>query len=416
MYCGSRTGDVLKVALGSKLFKESGPKKRPFSLGVTSLCLTRNGNVVVGSGDGVVAVLHSETLKVMNKTQIEGGGVSSLAMNAAMDHFFIGTKQSAIYLCELKSLAYELRATCHASAVNDVAFPYGYSDLFATCAKSEIRVWSTATRNELLRIRVPNLECLCVTFSRDGKAILSGWDDGKIRAFRPQSGQLLYVINDAHRDGVTALTVTHDGTRVISGGQCGQVRVWGVHGTTTRMLASMKEHKACVHSLQLSADNSECVSASDDGSCIIWSLDRFARNTCLFAATQFKAVIYHPDQSQLLTAGSDRKITYWDVVDGSPIRVLDGSESDVINTLDVTADGNAFVSGGGDRTVRVWGYDEGFCHYAGAGHSGPITRTRISPDQKTIVSVGAEGTVFIWEMPFIEQQQYDYIPDEPHQW
>ena len=32
----------------------------------------------------------------------------------------------------------------------------------------------------------------------DGKSIISGWSDGKIRAFGPQSGKLLYTILDAH--------------------------------------------------------------------------------------------------------------------------------------------------------------------------------------------------------------------------
>jgi hypothetical protein len=34
----------------------------------------------------------------------------------------------------------------------------------------------------------------------------------------------------------------------------------------------------------------------------------------LFASTQFQAIVYHPDQSQLLTTGTDRKLTYWYVV------------------------------------------------------------------------------------------------------
>jgi hypothetical protein len=37
----------------------------------------------------------------------------------------------------------------------------------------------------------------------DGGSIVSGWSDGKIRAFAPQSGRLLYTINDAH-SAVTA--------------------------------------------------------------------------------------------------------------------------------------------------------------------------------------------------------------------
>ena len=36
-------------------------------------------------------------------------------------------------------------------------------------------------------------------------------NDGKIRAFLPQSGNLLYVINDAHNHGVTAVNGTADG-------------------------------------------------------------------------------------------------------------------------------------------------------------------------------------------------------------
>ncbi len=401
MYCGTKTGDLLKVSLTSKLFKELGPQKRPFSLGITCTMMTKAGNVVVGCGDGTVAILNSSTMKVMVKTTVEGGGVTSLAMNAAQDHFFIGTANSNMYLCEVSSLAYELRSTCHASPIHDVAFPVGYSELFATCSNSDIRVWNARTRHELLRIRVPNLECLAIAFSYDGKSIISGWDDGKIRAFKPQSGKLIYVINDAHRDGVTALAVTKDGQRIISGGEGGQVRVWSVSGQTTRMIASMKEHKARVNCVQLNNDDKECVSASADGSCIVWSLERFARITCLFASTQFKAIAYHPDQSQVLTTGTDRKLSYWDVIDGTPIRVMDGSASEMVNALALTNDGSAFVSAGADRLVKVWGYDEGFCYAVGVGHSGAITKAVISPDQRTVVTVGDEGAIFIWNMPAI---------------
>lgn len=49
-----------------------------------------------------------------------------------------------------------------------------YSDLFATCAKNEIRVWNTDTSKELLRIEVPNMTCNTVAIMRDGRSIVSG--------------------------------------------------------------------------------------------------------------------------------------------------------------------------------------------------------------------------------------------------
>jgi cilia- and flagella-associated protein 52 len=47
----------------------------------------------------------------------------------------------------------------------------------------------------------------------------------------------------------------------------------------------------------------------------------------------FKQVVYHPDEAQLLTTGSDRKITYWDTFDGQAIRMIDGSEDGEIHAL-----------------------------------------------------------------------------------
>ena len=37
---------------------------------------------------------------------------------------------------------------------------------------------------------------------QDGTSLVSGWVDGKVRAFGPQSGQLQYTIHDAHKGEV----------------------------------------------------------------------------------------------------------------------------------------------------------------------------------------------------------------------
>lgn len=74
-------------------------------------------------------------------------------------------------------------------------------------------------------------------------AIISAWNDGKIRAFKPQSGALLYTIHDAHKQGVTAISTTSDSKRIVSGGGEGQVRVWDISPQRQVMVAAMKEHK-----------------------------------------------------------------------------------------------------------------------------------------------------------------------------
>ena len=108
--------------------------------------------------------------------------------------------------------------------MQQVAFPRGTSELFATCALNDIRVWQTATSKEALRITVPGKvgllaapahlfltqphspslsihlmcqECHCIAFHPDGKSIVSGWDDGIVRSFTPQTGKLMFQIANA---------------------------------------------------------------------------------------------------------------------------------------------------------------------------------------------------------------------------
>lgn len=408
MYCATATGDLLQVSLGPNLFKAAGPAKKPFQLGVTCVMRTRKGNYVVGSGDGSVALMKKDGLTVARRTQV-AGAVTSLVLNADGSHFFVGTDQCNQYLVNAQTFEMELRNTCHQGLIKAVAFPQGFSELFATCGGPDIRVWNAKTRNELLRIQVPNLNCLCVAFMPDGKSIVSGWDDGKIRAFKPQSGKLIYAINDCHLGGVTAIACTSDCRSLVTGGEGGQVRVWSIDRSVQTMVASMKEHKGRVNSIRVNADDTECVSASSDGSCIVWSLQRFVRVSCLFASTQFRAVEIHPDQSQLLTTGTDRKLTYWDAAESTPIRILDGSQTDALNSLAISGDGRQFVTGGGDKVVKVFAYDEGVIGARGVGHSGEITGVVIAPDQRTIVSIGDEGAIFIWHAPRFDIDEHGNV-------
>jgi WD40 repeat protein len=181
------------------------------------------------------------------------------------------------------SLTEELLQTAHAGRIAALAFPAGCGDVFATAGPGSVRVWHASACRELLRIAVPNLDCKCLAFSADGAAILTGWSDGRVRAFGPQSGRLLWTIHDAHHKGVTALAATADPSRIVTGGEEGMVRVWRVSKSgAAAMEASMKDHKGAVNAIAVPAAGArggsgsgacdEAVSASSDGSVVVWDL------------------------------------------------------------------------------------------------------------------------------------------------
>ena len=283
------------------------------------------------------------------------------------------------------------------------------SDIIATCSVNEIRLWNIPKSKELVRIQVPNLECNCVCFSPSGSAVISGWSDGKIRAFGPQSGKLLFVINDAHKvigqkkptgalSGVTAIEVTNDNKGIISGGSDGVVRAWKISKGSQTLAATMKEHNATINCIIVRKDDSECVSASDDGTCIVWNLSRYSRQNIMYQQTYFKSVAFLNDESQMVTTGSDKKVTYWDALECNAIRELDCAEQGEIYALDLAPNGDMFVTGGQAKDVNIWHYDNGEIIKVGKAHSGNITKTRFSPDGKFVVSVGDEGAICVWSM------------------
>ncbi|CAH8622139.1 unnamed protein product [Heterobilharzia americana] len=370
------------------------------------------------------------TLVKTNKMKKLLGSVTAISLRGEGHQFFVTTDKCHLYRFSYSDFNHELINTCHNAAVNDVRFPYNCSELFVTCAYQDIRVFNKNNQQELLRINIPNMTCYCIDLLRDGTAILSGWDDSKIRSFYPETGRLMYTIQNAHKKGVTALCTTSTCDRIISGGGEGQVRVWDVKETlppnnqlhrcrqkrtekhnsdgsegipestfASVLVAAMYEHTNAVSCIQISKDDKSCVSASADSTCIIWCLETFRRKQILFSNTLFRCICYHPTECQIITSGTDRKIGYWEVYDGSLIRQLDGSRSGSINGMDITTDGDTFVTGGNDKLVKVWKYNEGEVTHVGLGHTSPITRLRISPDQKNVITVSEDGAIYIWEMP-----------------
>ncbi|XP_053355155.1 cilia- and flagella-associated protein 52 [Clarias gariepinus] len=397
-YCGTTSGDVLKVNLKSRLLNGHGPAKHKFSKGVSALKMLKTGDLLVGSGDGTVVLCSSIDFKTIRSVTLEGG-VSSVALRGEGQQVFVGTEASQIYRLGYTDFTSELIASSHCNAVWDAAFPIGTSELFATCSQDDIRVWHTESSKELLRIRIPNMTCNALGVMQDGLSIYSAWNDGMIRLFTPESGRLMMMIPNAHSMGVTAIKSTSDCTRLVSGGGEGQVRVWHILHNTHRLIASMKEHKASVNSIKIKSNNEECVTASSDGTCIIWDMVRFVRNQMILANTLFKSVCYHPDEYQILTSGTDRKIGYWEVYDGAAVRELEASQSGAINGMDISADGEHFITGGDDKLVKVWRYVDGDVTHVGVGHSGSITSVCVSPNKRFIITTSADGALLRWRFP-----------------
>jgi WD40 repeat protein len=411
-FCGTATGDVIKVKIdrndiGSFNDPDTitpmmvGCSKDRVAKGVQSIVCVGD-NVLIGAGDGTLVYI-TPLLKTVPKLRTGlMGGISSVAVHPSGSKFMVGTDQCNLYSVSADLSQAEMKTSCHYGAINDVTYPESCPDLVVTASMGDVRVWNVRMSQELLRIQVPNLECFTAVVSPTGSTLLSGWSDGKVRAFYPESGKMKFVIPDAHSENVLALAVIDNDAsspwRIVSGGSDGRVRIWKISSSHQALVTSMKEHRGPVNALKVSADRSQCISASSDGCCIIWDLERYVRLNALFESNVFRSIQIHPDESQMLSCGSNHKITYWDSADCQAIRVIDGGDG-CMTSLDIDSTGEFFVSGSADKLIKIWHYDDGIPIAFGRGHSGQISKLKISPDQKSIVSVGSTGEIMFWEMP-----------------
>ncbi len=418
-FAGSKTGEVLQFRLDRDEIKQfdepddvqpslQNYNQERLTKGVKSVTcvvnpLTGNTNIIAGAGDGTIQLLNPKLQMIQSHRAELDGGVSSISLDPSSKSFIAGTEFSQRYSIDIATFTPELRGSCHHAEIFDIKFPHGCSDLFATASYEDIRVWDTKHMQELLRIRVPNISCRAIDITLSGSSIVSAWSDGKIRSFFPESGKSKFVINDAHPDEVTALTSCNDDDakddwRLVSGGKEGGIRVWIVTKSHQRLLHSMKEHRGTVNALVCNKNGTKVVSASSDGSCIVWDLDKGIRIHALFENALFTDMVIHPDESQYLTCGSNCKLSYWDAYDASAIRVISGGDASM-TSLGIRSDGEYFVSGSADKSVKIWKYNEGVPIASGRVHSGSINCVAISPNEKRIISAGSEGGIFFWRMP-----------------
>ena len=163
-------------------------------------------------------------------------------------------------------------------------------------------------------------------------SIVTAWNDGKLRAYLPESGRLIYDVPHAHHLDATAVVITDcnrfviivfyrncilNFRKIISGGAEGQIRVWSINFSnknkpTVSLLETMKEHKCKITAIkvplpyslplfphpkptqnskfyfQIRKNMQQCATASEDGTCIIWDLERFTRNQMVMANSLFQ--------------------------------------------------------------------------------------------------------------------------------
>ena len=129
----------------------------------------------------------------------------------------------------------------------------------------------------------------------------------------------------------------------------------------------LQGHTNAVQALAYSPDGSTLASGGDDATVRLWDLSTGEEVRRFDHAGDVTALVVLPGGREFLTACQDTFLRRWDVETGAELQRLEGHTSRVVS-LDLSADGNWALSGGGDRAVRLWDLQAGKLAQTFTGH------------------------------------------------
>ena len=199
-----------------------------------------------------------------------------------------------------------------------------------------------------------------VAFRRDGKGLLCGADDNKVRYF----SNLPTVVGatlDEHNGRVQAVAFSpKPDTFFITGGLDRIVKVWDQK--TAHTVINFDQSEGGVTGLAFINEN-QFVGGSLDGKLYWWGVNYDAR-----------------------------KQTY----NGYPFRTLNAHDGGVL-ALNTSGDNSRLITAGMDKTVIVWKTDGNKVREF-KGLAQPMYAVALSPDGKTAVWGGREGVLYVYDV------------------
>jgi WD40 repeat protein len=204
--------------------------------------------------------------------------------------------------------------------------------------------------------------------------------------------------------GVTGVAFVPNRPMIIAATDSGLLRVWSTDKFED--VAALSGHNDDVMSLSISSNGSRIVSGSRDRTMRVWGGRTFEEIGICEHEDEVNSVAFSPDSSFIASGSDDRTVWIWNALSLEKVARLTGHE-DVVTCVAFFPDGSCIASASSDCTVRIWDAHT-YEPLPSLQCSGPLLTISISPDSTRLAvceyTSGTEGVLSVFDIVTLEER------------
>lgn len=246
----------------------------------------------------------------------------------------------------------------------------------------------------------------CVTFlGEEGCSLVSGSSDNTVRVWQTASGCCKTVLR-GHRSKVWDVSATANGRMLASGSGDGFIRVWD----TSQLLdvnvedgwAIRDEKDEEQYGGQMKGEYEEDMVLMNGGLAnggVASEIEGTAPLKMELSghSNDVYTVRFHPMGNALVSGGYDRLVRLYDTGSGSVIKTFHGHKSS-ISSIVFNSRGNMIISGSKDSTIKFWDILSGLCVKTISSHLGEVTSVQTNQSGTLMLSSSKDNSNRLWDV------------------
>jgi WD40 repeat protein len=283
----------------------------------------------------------------------------------------------------------------HTKPVNSVSYSPDGKFLVSGAADGTIKLWDTATGDLKQTHEETGGNVTAATFSPDGKVLAIGvvGDEGAgfVKVLKFEGGAIGTAVGTTQQSNINALAISSDGRRIAIGSVSGIVKLTNLTGGGDEI--NLEGQNVQTRALAFSPDGKALAGGGFGTTVKLWNIETGVMKELSGHTSEILAVAFSPDGKTIASGGMDNTLILWDVAPLTSKQTITGNDS--VSAVAFSPNGS-LVAAAVNRRVEILDASGGDLKQTMKTDDASANCVAFSRDGKTVAAGYGDGSVRLW--------------------